>query len=238
MKRISVRCGSDGVLRNLLEQHPGVDLQPEVSSELLEFWQDDWHRKLVDHAATEAPFGLIELMDNNPLVCADVVRIPNPAATMALIALGPILRAGIVRESPAIIASFPIDDDAVTEALTTVGWEAGAAVTSGDVDLGSVRGLNAIASIHTPAHLSDLDDIYEEAYGRSFFVRRDEDSAWTPQIAEKRPYAFYRLRVTPGEEVSLLTIQTFADLHGKLGASQIVHTMNVMAGFEETLGVA
>jgi len=236
--RISVRCGSDDVLRQKLAEHPGVELLDGVSEAVLEFWQDGWHRQIVDQPAGESPFGLIELMDNNPLVCADVVRVPNPSATMALIALGPVLRAGIVRESPVLIASFPVDDAEVDEALATMGWNQGTAITSGDVDLGWVRGLNVIASIPTPSNISDLDDIYDEAYGRSFFVRRDEDSEWFPPIAEGQPHALFRLRLTLGEEVSLLTIQTLADIRGKLGAGQVIHTMNVMAGFEETLGVA
>ena len=120
----------------------------------------------------------------------------------------------------------------------TVGWNNGAMVTSGDVDLGTVRGLNVIAAIHAPEDLSELDAIYEEAYGRSFFVARDESSARMPNVADGRSEVLYRLRITPGSDVSLLTIQTFADIRGKLGAGQVIHTMNVMAGFEETLGVA
>jgi len=215
-----------------------IELVEGVSEDRLEFWQGDWHRRIVDHAVEGAPFGLMELMDNNPLVCAETVRVPSPGATLALIALGPIVRAGILAEPPAVIASFPITDAEVSEALDTVGWHYGAMVTSGDVDLGSVRGLNVIAAIHAPEDLSELDAIYAEAYGRSFFVVRDEDSEWMPRIAEGRSEALYRLRITPGSEVSLLTIQTFADINGKIGAGQVIHTMNVMAGLEETLGVA
>jgi N-acetyl-gamma-glutamylphosphate reductase len=47
----------------------------------------------------------------------------------------------------------------------------------------------------------------------------------------------YRLRVTPNDNASLLTIQVLADRDGKCGAAQVVHMMNVMAGFEETLGL-
>lgn len=238
MSRIRVLSGSDAVLRECLAEHPNVDLLEGVSSDLLEFWQGDWHRRITGEPTPGAPFGLIELMDNNPLVCADVVRVPGVAATLALTALGPIIRAGIVAEPPAIIASFPVTEDEASEALTTVGWNAGAMVTSGEVDLGTVRGLNVIAAIHAPEDLSELDAIYEEAYGRSFFVARDEASEWMPNVAEGRCEALYRLRITPGSDVSLLTIQTFADARGKVGAGQVIHTMNVMAGFEETLGVA
>lgn len=238
MSKIRVRPGAVPGLRDRLQTHPMVVLVDGISDDLLEFWQGDWHRSLVSQPADGAPFGLIELMDNNPLVCADVVRVPSPGATLSLIALGPILRAGIVAEPPAVIASFPIDEHEVAEALSTVGWNQGAMVTSGDADLGMIRGLNVIAAIHAPDDLAELDAIYTEAYGRSFFVARDEESEWMPRIAEGRPEALYRLRITPGSEVSLLTIQTFASMKGKIGAGQLVHTMNVMAGFEETLGVA
>lgn len=238
MSKIRVRPGAMPGLAELLINHPQVDLEEGTSDDLLEFWQGDLHRRLVTQTFEDAPFGLIELMDNNPLVCADVVRVPSPGATLSLVALGPILRAGIVAESPAVIASFPVSDHEVSEALASVGWVHGAMVTSGDVDLGDIRGLNVIAAIHAPEDLSDLDAIYTEAYGRSFFVARDEESEWMPRVAEGRPEALYRLRITPGSEVSLLTIQTFASAMGKIGAGQVIHTMNVMAGFEETLGVA
>lgn len=238
MSKIRVRPGAVPGLIQLLQRHPQVELEQGASDDLLEFWQGDWHRRLVSQPVDDAPFGLIELMDNNPLVCADVVRVPSPGATLSLVALGPILRAGIVAEPPAVIASFPISDTEVSEALASAGWTRGAMVTSGDVELGTVRGLNVIAAIHAPENLSELDAIYSEAYGRSFFVGRDEESEWMPRIAEGRPEALYRLRITPGSDVSLLTIQTFASMTGKIGAGQLVHTMNVMAGFEETLGVA
>ncbi len=235
---ISVRPGSDPALAQLLARHPDVDLEAGTSKHVLEWRQGDWARRIVSSPVAEAPYGLIELMDNNPLVCADFVRVPSPAATLALIALGPILRAGIVAEPPAIIASFPVEEADIAEALATVGWDRGAMITSGEVDLGTVRGLNVIAAIHAPENLEELDDIYAEAYGRSFFVLRDETSTWEPSLAAGRPEARFCLRITPGADISLLTIQTFADINGKLGAGQVVHTMNVMAGFEETLGVA
>lgn len=238
MSKIRVRPAAVPGLAELLQQHPQVELEQGTSDDLLEFWQGDWHRRLVSQPVDDAPFGLIELMDNNPLVCADVVRVPSPGATLSLVALGPILRAGIVAEPPAVIASFPISDTEVSEALASVGWTRGAMVTSGDVEMGTVRGLNVIAAIHAPEDLSELDAIYSEAYGRSFFVARDEESEWMPRIAEGRPEALYRLRITPGSDVSLLTIQTFSSMTGKIGVGQLVHTMNVMAGFEETLGVA
>jgi N-acetyl-gamma-glutamylphosphate reductase len=45
------------------------------------------------------------------------------------------------------------------------------------------------------------------------------------------------LELTEGESESLLAIHIMADINGKAGAGQFVHTMNVMCGFEESLGL-
>ena len=79
--------------------------------------------------------------------------------------------------------------------------------------------------------------IFSSAFSRSATARRAEDGAWDTALVSGRPWAAYRLRLTPGDGTSLLTVQTMADKDGKCGAAQVVHAMNVMAGFEETLGV-
>ena len=61
---------------------------------------------------------------------------------------------------------------------------------------------------------------------------------WLVSVIEHQPFAVYRLRVTPGPETSLLTIQVMADKDGKCGAAQVVHVMNVMCGFEECEGLS
>ena len=52
-----------------------------------------------------------------------------------------------------------------------------------------------------------------------------------------RPEARYRLTLAPDSPHSLLTIRVLADFNGKVGASQVIHAMNVMCGFEESLGI-
>ncbi len=42
-------------------------------------------------------------------------------------------------------------------------------------------------------------------------------------------------RLTPGDENALLTIQAMGDRDGKACAAQLIHAMNVMAGFAECL---
>mgnify|MGYP000986779237 CR=1 FL=1 len=55
-------------------------------------------------------------------------------------------------------------------------------------------------------------------------------------IVANKPFAVYRLGLTPGDDTSLLTVRVLADKHGKCGEAQLVHALNVMCGFEEMLG--
>ncbi len=182
--------------------------------------------------------GLVEMMDNNPLVCADSFSVPDVGGTLALVALGPLLRAGLILEPPAILASFELDEDAVNDALATEGWNHGFIPHSEKQPSGSVVALNAMALVAMGDELDQIDELYDEIYSRSFFVRRVEEGDWDVDLVAGKSWAAYRLRVSPGEQQALLTIQTMADLDGKCGSAQLVHAMNVMAGFEESLGVA
>lgn len=220
-----------------LRSHPHVQAEPGSARLPIEFDQGDWHRALTSGA--EGGFrGLVELMDNNPLVCADTFSVPDPGATLALVGLGPLIRAGLLVESPSVIASFELDEELVDGYLAEAGWPGGARYHSEHQPEGQVLALNAMALIETPEDLDTIDALYEEVYGHSFFVRRTEEGEWDIDLVEGKPYAAYRLRITQGNPHSLLTIQTMADRNGKVGAAQLVHAFNVMAGFEESVGVA
>jgi N-acetyl-gamma-glutamylphosphate reductase len=173
-------------------------------------------------------------MDNNPLVCADRASVPDPAATLALIALGPLIRAGLLTESPTLITNAPFDEQLL---LSFLGLDE-VAVLAQEQDLGSVYASTVMAAIATPDRMEDIDDLYEEAYSRSFYVRGDEESTWDTQLVAGLPHSVFRLRITPDEPTSLLTVHVMADKEGKCGAAQLVHCMNVMAGFEETVGIS
>lgn len=200
----------------------------------------------VKFGATEGLRGLVELMDNNPMVCADSMSVPDPGSTLALIALGPLIRAGLLVEAPTLVYSFEPDPELIESYLENEGWEGGATVANAGQNLGEVLALRAICAVSTPSPVDDadpmafseFDELFEEAYGRSFFVRRDETSAWDTALVSGQPHAVFRLSIGPDTPTSLLTVQVMADRNGKAGAAQIVHAMNVMAGFEESLGCA
>lgn len=234
---IDVAATSDPELRELLSAHPRIGEVQAGESRGIDFTVGNWRRQVVAGEADADLSGLVELMDNNPMVCADRMSVPDPLSTLALVALGPIAWAGIVLEAPTIITSFDGDPALVDAFLGTAGWTGGATLHTEIKNLGTVLAVTAMAVVSTPGVWSDIDDLYEERYGRSFFVRRDENSEWDPRLVSNRNHAVYRMRYTPDEERSLLTIQVLADSNGKCGRAQLIHAMNVMAGFEESIGI-
>jgi len=234
--QIEAIAGNVPNLRALLSNHPHINLKPGTTEAAVEFWQDDWHRAIwIDNSSIELS-GLVELVDNNPLVCADAFSIPSTEATLALIAFGPLIRNGILVEAPAGMVSFECNSESIDRALVYMGWKNGATITAVPSLPGDAVAGFFTAIVQTPSELSELDDLYSEIYGSSFFVRRNEDSSWDPSRVAGRPYALYGLSVAPEHPHSLLTIRVMADRNGKCGAAQVVHAMNVMCSWEESLG--
>lgn len=235
---IDLASSGDPEVLRLLRQHPKVAAVQESKDRGISFRQGQWQRSVVQGNSTTALYGLVELMDNNPLVCADMASTPTPIGVLAMIALGPLIVSGLLHEEPTILANSDDDKYAVHELLRREGWEGGAILSADEKDLGGVLAATVIAAIRTPSRLEDIDDLYEERFGRSFFVHRDETSEWHVDLVRGRQNALFRLRIAPDEPYSLLTIQAMADGKGKCGAGALVHAMNVMAGFEESLGLA
>ncbi len=172
----------------------------------------------------------MEIVDNNPLICTNQFSVPSPLATLILIAVSPLIDAGLLLEPPVVQTNLAVEN--LDEFL---GFDA--TISSEPQSFGSVGVSTVISAIQTPARVEDLDDLYEERYGRSFYVRRAEQGIWDTQEVAGKPHAAYRLRIAPDNPSSLLTVQVMADLDGKLGSAQVIHAFNVMNGFEETAGI-
>lgn len=229
-------------LSELLERHPQVAVEAGETApqEAINFSQGSWERSV--DIVPSGTAGLIELMDNNPMVCSDRVGIPSPSGTLALIAVGPLIRAGLLVEAPTLMFGFDVTEEMETESwLQTMDWHEGASVVGAPQDTGSVLALTAMAVIDTTAFAPNyevIDELYEESYGRSFFVHEAGNEPWDTSLVADKAHAVYRLGITPDAPYSLLRIQVMADKDGKCGAKQFVHAMNVMAGLEESIGIA
>lgn len=237
LKRVVARCGSIPRLDELLATHPGVEFAGASPLKGIEFEQGDWARRVLQGEPEIELRGLVELMDNNPLVCADEASVPSSGATLALIALGPLIRAGILSGVPELEFNFEAVEADIHAYLRPFGWQGGISVSSHGLQPEGVLTCSAAASTEGIQADTDIDALFEEAYGHAFYVRRSEVPAWDASLVLGKPYALYRLQTTPGERRGTMTIQVLADKDGKCGAAQLVHCMNVMAGFEESLGI-
>lgn len=231
---IRVQAPDSASLRVLLQAHPGVDLEPSPGPEGRISWeQGSWRRTISLAEEPEGEFGLAELMDNNPLVCADHAAVPPPAAALALAALGPIWQSGLICGEPA----FDMSQDAdLGPWLKSIQFEGEFTVSARPDDLDGIAALNLFVPIKNPSQWSDLDTLYDEAYGGSFYVRR-HDGDWSTAAALGSPAVLYSLRISPGDGESLLTVQTMCDLDFGLRSARAVHLFNIMCGFEECLGI-
>ncbi len=232
---IAVAYSSSPAVLALLSRHPRVQRVDAGRSSGVEFIHGGRRRDVQVGNVQAEVYGLLESVDNNPIVCADRISVPGPAATLALLAVGPISQSGLLIDPPVVALNFEDDGIEAKEALLAGAGEI--TLHSEPIDLGSVLAATAMASIRTPDEIDDLDGLYEERYGRSFFVRRDEGGDWVAALVAGKPFAVYRLRISTGAPHSLLSVRVMADRDGKCGAAQVVHAMNVMCGFEESLGL-
>src|SRR4051812_41340938 len=86
-------------LQALFASHPRVtSVVVEDQPESVIWKAGDWRRSIfIGHPGCDLR-GVVELMDNNPLVCADVFSLPTPAGTLASLAIGPLSEAGLIVE--------------------------------------------------------------------------------------------------------------------------------------------
>src|SRR3990172_6086447 len=88
----------------LLKGHPCVDVVDDGEpQEGFAFEHGGRTRRVIVGEPRCETSGLPELMDNNPIVCASAVCVPTPGATLGMIALGPLARAGLLAEPPVVM---------------------------------------------------------------------------------------------------------------------------------------
>lgn len=231
---------SDPAVAALLGEHASIEMVgSHDDSAFAILFQEDWTRRVFFGRPDVELAGLIETIDNNPLVCADSFSVPGPVSTLALIALEPLMRAGILVEDPVVQVMGAAEED-VDPWLARCGWGGEVAISFPDDDLGSIIAINAIAVVDGKATPDEISNLYRESFSRSLYVHECTDGDWDTKLVAGRPFAGYRLTVSEcdqDEPTRLVTIRAMADRNGKCGAAQVVHAINVMCGFPESLGI-
>src|SRR5579862_2487003 len=90
---LDVQISFDPALKILIDRHPKISSVVAREGEPAIAWAEgDRHRSVFVDRVEASLKGIVELSDNNPLVCADSFSVPGPAATLAVLALGPLAR--------------------------------------------------------------------------------------------------------------------------------------------------
>jgi len=181
--------------------------------------------------------GVVELMDNNPLVCGYEVSLPSEPYVLPVLAIAPLIQADLLADEPAIHTNLDGEAETLERWLRAHGGTHDVIFSFEPIDLDGVVATTVFAPIKKLDDPSELDQLFAEKYERSFFVRRDETSDWDTSLVKGHPTARFRLRLSVGEDRDLLTIQLMADQARKLGWGRFLHAFNVMNGFEESLGI-
>jgi hypothetical protein len=211
------------VVAAMLARHPGVELAGECKPGEVLAWQGQTtRRRIVEPGAGAGLSGLVETMDNNPLVCAESFELPDAATTLALLAVAPAVRAGLVAGPVRFV--FRPDLGGGGPGAAALGVEKFESRGEPGAEPPSVE---AWFDMPGPSGPQDLDEALQEAYGRAVFVRIGGGDP------SGRPWASVEGKVD-GREACVVAR---ADRRGKLGEAQAVHVFNVMAGFPESLGV-
>lgn len=215
-------------LSALLARHPGVRLVDNGGPvQGVRFWQGDWERTLLVGDTTVEARGLLELVDNNPFVCADVASAPSAGVALAMIALGPLLRTGVVVGAPSLLSNVAVDAAELDDHARLLGWSGGIALEVADAQPWLEARANA--GLAPGTEQADVDELYSEAFGRSFFVERVGPGNLLPVAP---PVARFSMeRVGDGIRVTVA-----CHPEGKCGPAGWVQAFDVMCGFEETLG--
>lgn len=226
---ITIQSSGDPKFEELIQNHPRFDYR-EGLPDRIEF---DSRMILLSGDPVE-PFGLIELMDNNPLVCANVASLPPSDATLMLMALGPMFRAGLPIEPPVFRTTAPKSSSSLTKWLDTpneipVDYES---VEPSDWLFG-----HAICLVKNVVDWREIDNLYADSYDRTFYVSVVPDIRTEVKKNQFSPNGFVQLTMTPGEDESLISIHVAGHKNGKCGACQKLQMLNIMCGLEEFLGI-
>ncbi len=222
-------------LGEFLAGHPNVEVLSGDCHSALEFVQSGRTRRVWFGRPDVELSGLAEVMDNNPLVCADDMSVPSPEGTLALIALAPLIRAGALGKRPALSFNFDANLASVRTFLSTEGFKGEVGLEKQEPSRGTVLSCTVRFTLAGTLEPNELEGLFAEWYGKAFYVRAQSGSELDLNLVKGKPFALYQIAKTnQGEQKQ---VRVIADKDGKCGAAQIIHAMNVMAGFEESLGI-
>jgi len=224
--RINLARSSNPRIVSLLNRHSEIDaveLEPPEDGSLLSFVQGDWSREIVENRSGLHPRGLLELIDNNPLICADHFSLPRADFVALLIAVGPAMQNGMIANLSSIESNsftFVENNDVFASEL---GWRLSPSVAL----IPTQDPAFTITGILKPevTH-GDFLSLYIERYSRSPLIHFYETSQ-----------NGYLVKIgLPSENTVCVTV--YCNNPQLCFADYVVFAMNVMCGYEDSLGLS
>lgn len=216
-----VRYGDVLGLDALVHRHRRLLAPQSGSLCALEFGLNSYRRSIVLGFREGCPVGVIELFDNNPIVCAERVCLPTPVATLALLAIDPLCKAGLAQGSVKLSCTSECAPDDIEPFLAALGDRVSVEIFA---DLDCV-GVAVEVSFPFKGASEELLNLYDGAYERTMLVMR------APGVHPLA--AVYSASVSDGSA----KVRFESKPEGKAGAAQVIQALNVMAGFEDSLGI-
>jgi N-acetyl-gamma-glutamyl-phosphate reductase len=206
----------------------------------------------------ESSYGLPE-MNREEIRESRIVANPGCYPTSIILALLPAVREGIISESYPVIADSKSGVTGagrkakvellfceVNESLKaySIGKHRHAPEIAEKLGINNLqftphlvpmsRGILSTVYFKTSTGIDNLKEIYQEFYRKEPFVRMRETA---PSTSDVRGTNYCDIFVTKNENTGLATIISVIDNIGKGASGQAVQNMNIICGFEETLGL-
>jgi len=233
-----------------------VDLSADFRLSDLDVYRSTYK---IEHRApgTTASYGLPELVARDGIAGASLVANPGCYPTATLLALMPLVRAGVIGGVPIVDAKSGVSGAGRSRQETdylfteiTGGFKAYAAVghrhtpeieqmTGAPVRftphlLPTARGLQATVHVPVKTSLAELKTIFQEAYAGERFIRIVEQPPSTKQVVGSNRCDIY---VGFDERTQMSLVISVIDNLVKGAAGQAIQNMNIMLGLDEDAGL-
>lgn len=158
------------------------------------------------------------------------ILLAPPDWVMPLLAMRPLIAAGLMLETPVALTSEPISGD-FDSALADIGWHHGLdQLDEPNEQEPELSIMLFMAHITAGADLGLVHQLFHKAYEDSALVETLDQQAFAFDHARISQAVFMAIHTEPGEDSALVSIRACCRRDGKIGPAGWVQAMNRVAG--------
>jgi len=158
------------------------------------------------------------------------ILLAPPDWVMPLLAIRPLIAAGLMLETPVALTSEPISGD-FDSALTTLGWQQGLDQLDEPNDQEpNLSIMLFMAHINASADLGLVHQLLHKAYEDSALVETLDQQAFAFDLSRNSGAVFLAIHTEPGEDSALVSVRACCHRNGKIGPAGLIQAMYRVAG--------